>query len=197
MAAVCQQNCTKQPDGTDESDPITFWMDSPKWERIVRNVALAVRPSLVLTLLEKEVWITLQTIVGNIKPLIQKVKLNIILTLYIHFYLLSLNRNVLLKEKEYISAFQGVSQWSCEFFCRLQINWNLSGVGWCWYIYQKHQGLKIVVCKLVHGMFSYGMNTLKCKRTKHLHLCIRLSWHHILRYTFLTACTLISWPTSA
>lgn len=66
---------------------------------------MAVRLSLVLTLLEKEVWITLLTIVSNIKPLIQKVKLNIILTLHIHFCLLSLNRNVFLKEKDYISAF--------------------------------------------------------------------------------------------
>lgn len=63
------------------------------------------RPNLVLTLLEKEVWITLLIIVGNIKPLIQKVKVNIILILYIHLCLLSLNRNVVLKQKEYISAF--------------------------------------------------------------------------------------------
>lgn len=68
-------------------------------------MALAVRPSRVLALFEKEVWITLLTAVNNIKPLIQKVKLNVILTLYIHFYLLSLNRNVFLKGKEYISAF--------------------------------------------------------------------------------------------
>lgn len=72
---MCQKNCIKQPEGTGESDPITFWMDSPKWERIVRNLALAVRLSLILTLLEKEVWITLLTIVSNIKPLIQKSKI--------------------------------------------------------------------------------------------------------------------------
>lgn len=85
--------------------PCNFLNGQPQMQKDCKKPALAMRPNLVLTLLEKEVWITLLIIVGNIKPLIQKVKVNIILILYIHLCLLSLNRNVVLKQKEYISAF--------------------------------------------------------------------------------------------
>lgn len=86
MAAVCQQNCTKQPEGTNESGPTSFWKDSPKWERIVRNLDFA-QPS--PNSVRED---SLSHCASNIKSLAQRAKLNVIPTLF-------------LCEKEYIVDF--------------------------------------------------------------------------------------------